>query len=402
MTNKDFFHQLLELTKSATKSAWFGYTPVVDADQLDFCKGTNFRVSPDLHGKYDAVWLYENSLLNSQNWPLIIDESIRLIAENGLLIIRTQESIFGTIFAVKHQLGRSVAWNAKVLNQWVLQDGSIVFAVQISRLNQQEKRDQSWTIGVLSNGSKPENVRSLIDSIYKQIGSLSVEFIIAGPHIGGLEKYDVRYVCETMQDQLPRISQKKNQILQAAKNTNIAIFHDRYFVNEGFFEGFKRFGYDFEYITVRQLYETGEEYPAYSGFLTRKYQWQIPHHVSKYNSLLDGAFLNGGLIILKKSIAKLIGFNDLLFHNEAEDVELAWQLRLNGIIPRINALSSATTIGLTSNYTSTFRDYPLTKIQPANYLIRIAFWGWRITPLKIKLLISKTSMYEYAKYRFHS
>lgn len=403
MKNKEIFLQLIALTQSANKAAWNGCTPVVNAEPLSFTKGTNFRVSPHLHGKYDVVWLYEDCLLDNPNWPLILDEAVRLLAETGLLIIRYRESIWGTVFSLKQQMGRSVRWNAKVVNQWELPDGSKVSALQICRLNQKESRDWSWTIGILSNGAKPENVRSLIQSVSEQAGSLNVEYIVAGSKIEGLEKYAVRYVCEAMEDDLPRISQKKNEIIRAAENVNIAIFHDRYRVNTGFFEGFERFGYDFEYITVRQQYETGEVFPAYVGYLTRKYQWQIPYHTEKYDSLLDGAFLNGGIIILKKSVAQQIGFNDLIFHNEAEDVELAWQLRLNGIIPRINALSSATTIGLKPSYTSTFRVISsIQNQQVRNLKLSMALGLWSFVPPRIKLFITKTTLYEKAKRSFYS
>lgn len=397
MESGGLFSQLLDLTKHAKKSAWFGYAPVVDADLIDFCKGTNFRITPDLHGKYDLVWLYENCLLENPNWSLILDESIRLLPEKGLLIVRYRESLYGTVFALKQQLGRSIGWDAQVIAQSLLKDGSGVLVVKINRLNFQEKADKSWSIGVLSNGLKPKNVIALFDSVLEQVGELSVEFIIAGPKINGLDKYSVTYVSESLQDELPRISQKKNEIIKAAKNTNIAIFHDRYFINRGFFEGFEHFGYDFEYVTVRQIYETGEAFPAYCGFLTREYQWQVPYHVPKFDYLMNGAFLNGGLIILKKSVAKQVEFNDLLFHNEAEDVELAWQLRLNGVIPRINALSSATTIGLVPSYTSTFITYPIKINQFKSNLQRLIVLALGLIPVKLKLLIGQTKVYEKAK-----
>lgn len=397
MESEGLFNQLLELTKHANKSGWFGYMPVVDADLLDFNKGTNFRISPDMHGKYDVIWLYENCLLDNFNWPLILDESIRLFSDTGLLIVRYKESLFGSIFALKQQLGRSIGWEAQVISQSSLKDGSNVLVVKINRLNYLEKSDKSWSIGVLSNGLKPKNVVVLVDSVFEQAGDLLVEFIIAGPKIDGLDKYNVTYVCESLQDELPRISQKKNEIIKSAKNTNIAIFHDRYFINDGFFEGFEHFGYDFEYVTVRQNYETGEAYPAYSGFLTREYKWQVPHFVPKYDYLMNGAFLNGGLIILKKSIAKQVGFNHLLFHNEAEDVELAWQLRLNGVIPRINALSSATTIGLAPNYTSGFNVYPTKNNQIKSNLQRLIILAWWIMPAKLKSLIGQSKFYGKAK-----
>ena len=406
MYNEGLFNELLNIAKFARKSAWFGYMPVVDADPIDFCKGTNYRVSADIHGKYDLVWLYENSLLHNSNWPLILDESIRLFSESGLLIIRFKESAFGTVFALKQHIGRSILWKAEVIIQSLLKDGSIVLVVKINRLNYEEKSDKSWSIGVLSNGLKPKNVIHLFDSISEQITEQNVEYIVAGPRIDGLSKYNVIYVSEYFQDDLPRISQKKNEIIDASKNVNIAIFHDRYFVNEGFFEGFEKFGYDFEYVTVRQNYESGEAFPSYTGFLTREYKWQNPCFVSEFDHLMVGAFLNGGLIVLKNKLAKQLKFNHLLLHNEAEDVEFAWQLRLNGVIPRINALSSATTLGLVSSYTNTFVKFPInTNLSITTFRLnsntdKLIILVWKIIPVKLKMIIGQSKFYEKAKRKF--
>jgi len=67
--------------------------------------------------------------------------------------------------------------------------------------------------------------------------------------------------------------------------------------------------------------------------------------------LLPTQYINGGLIIAKTKTLRDVPFNELVFWQQAEDVELAHAFRSLSIPPRINVHSSAVTMGITPDYT---------------------------------------------------
>jgi hypothetical protein len=142
------------------------------------------------------------------------------------------------------------------------------------------------------------------------------------------------------------LGQKKNTIAQAARHPNLTIAHDRYVLDTGFFEGFNRFGYDFDLCAVHQTYEDGEHYPAYCALNGPPLAWSPPVHCENYNVLHQNTYVNGGLMVFKTHTLRELQFNDLLYWNQAEDVEVSHVFTEAGIPPRMNYLSTATTIGI--------------------------------------------------------
>lgn len=345
--------RLLDIS-SLGNNIWFGLSAPIKTDFFDFGRQTNFRASSNLHGTYDTIWLFEANLFSYSYWKLLIDESIRLMKSKGFLIVRAQDSEQGTIWELKSILGRCPTIESELYYQERLEDGSAVIIFAISRKFMHAYIGESWTIGVLTNGTKNENVVSLIEKFEEIKGNRAIEYIVAGPNIPELSQYKIRYVDYSYADDLPRIAEKKRLIVTNARFDNIAIFHDRYQISSNFFEGFARFGYDFEFVTIAQEYEDGSYFPGYAGLRERKKRWQRPVFDQSNNSLFDGHFINGGLMILKKHIGMIVNFNGLLLHNEAEDVELTFQMMDLGIMPRFNIYCLATTVGISNQHTATF------------------------------------------------
>jgi len=342
------------------KSVWIGTKPVHVSEAIDLSSYPNYRAPSNLHGKFEVIWLFEREIFSVGNsWPLWIDESIRLLGEEGVLVCRTRDSHCGTLFSLKSMIFRNPSIKSDLISQEKAENGDVVTIFNIERLNFRCYSDDSWSIGILSNGSKSSNVIGLVEKIVSLASTRSLQIIIAGPEnvnlpshvIGSSEAWH-----DHLGDSLPRIGEKKNWIVKQAKFSNLAIFHDRYQLNDDFFEGFEVFGLDFDYASVRQNYESGKYYPSYIGFPYRKMLWQRPEFDKNYRTLHDGPFVNGGLIILKRHLACEINFNPLLLHNEAEDVELGFVLRDRGIVPRMNSSSSVVTFGVSDDYTGSFRD----------------------------------------------
>lgn len=378
------------------KAAWIGKYPPINAESITFEKTVNSRLPATLHGSFEVVWVFEKEIFEADRWELILDEAVRLLKKNGYLVIRFSETKDRTGFHLKSILGRNPLLSVKLCYQEEYKNSEKVIILSICRIYSDEYNKKEWTIGVLHDGRKKENIIKLIRS-FADINSANVpiEFLIAGPKfeltkdLGGL---DIRFVSIESQDKLARITAKKNCICKNAKYVNIAIFHDRYIVNDDFFEGFDKFGYDFDYITVAQKYENGSFFPGYAALPDRKLMWLNPQFETTYNTLYQGQYINGGLTIVKKHIIDACQlYNELLLWNEAEDVELSFYLRNIGIVPRVNSFSTATTIGINSHYTDVFLD--LTEKHSVNVkhqgLLSMAYKLWSKLPFGIKQKIRR-------------
>lgn len=387
-------------------AAWIGDKPVHVAKAINLEAATNWRASSTLHGKFDRVWLFEKELFSyGPSWPLLLDETVRLLGQQGYLIVRTKDCWDGTLFELKSLIANKPDTNSELAYQAKQTNGDIVSVIQIQRTQHDIYADNSWSIGILSNGAKSENVHALVEKLIRLAGDRAIEFIIAGPEAINVPSHirtNIHRWIDRPDENLPRISEKKRWIVEQATNTNLAIFHDRYQVDDNFFEGFDQFGYDFDYATISQRYESGKYYPSYVGFPLNKMRWQHPVYDKTYRSLHDGHFINGGLIILKRNIAMQINFNSLLLHNEAEDVELGFRMRSHGVIPRMNSYSSALALGVPDNYTISFREIspanptpPPNKLQRALRKLAIATWH-KLSP-KTKQSIQKNRIYESLK-----
>ncbi|CNH70086.1 Uncharacterised protein [Yersinia frederiksenii] len=409
----DFIKEYLD-EKNSGEIAWIGDTfSPINSNQLILNLATNMRADPIHHNRYSKVFIYSRSIFEYfDSWKIILDESLRTLKDHGQLIIRSKDNSNGTLFELKSQLFRKNNTSVKLLKQVKLDDGFTLSIFDVIKENNHIYSEKSWSIGILSNGKKNDIVINLIRSICEaNSNKLAIEFIIAGPEIisDEISSLDIYYVTTDINDDLPRISEKKNKIISTAKYANIAIFHDRYIVNKDYFEGFEKFGYDFDFLTIRQYYHDGSEFPAYLAFPTREKRWQTPIHIDTYDQILSGSFINGGLIVIKKYIAVQPIFNDLLLHNEAEDVELAFYLSDNGIIARFNGFSSAISIGTPLDYTSTFKvaskikkNHQSLRFKLKTKLIRVLFLIWASLPHSVRVKLAGTNLYEKIKNTINS
>nr|AXL04865.1 hypothetical protein [Aeromonas hydrophila] len=393
------FNNLEKYIDLGFRRAWIGVAPLIDAESMPLNIATNFRAHRKHHQYYDSVWIIENNIFEKyeKSWLLIIDEAIRLIKDEGTLIVRTVDCHAGTLFSLKSHLYRNNNLSVTLLEQIKTSESSISI-FNIKRRNILSYSDECWSFGILSNGVKNGNVINLVTKINEKASEAGkiVEIIIAGPEIDSLvEINNLRYININNSDNLPRISEKKNAIVSEAKYANIAIFHDRYQIDDNFFIGFDYFGYDFDFLTVRQVYPSGKEFPSYLMFPVNEKRWQQPIRIDSYDQVYPSSFLNGGLIIIKKHNGKCINFNPLLLHNEAEDVEISMQMFSNGLVPRINAFSLAHTIGIDESYTATFiRTLPTDK---GRCFKRILLKCWCVCPNKIKDIARHLKLYEKIK-----
>ena len=334
-------------------SIWLGSYPPYDTQMVNILHSSSYRLAQELHGKYKIVWFYESLLSNNSGWKIIVDEMIRLIKDDGIVVIRFEQNNFVNIIELKNYFGRSkVLDNVDVIYQKV-DEGIYSIVFKIKRKNFTIYQNKAWSFAVLTQGNKVENVINFCDSVRKNDMNNQHEIIICGPKNALYDKFNVKYIEKEYRKDLAEISMKKNDIINMCQNDNLLIAHDRYILNDDFFIGFERYGYDFDFLTIRQQYENGKKFPSYLK-LEKNMKWSSVLFTDDESLFDDNFFLNGGLLIFKKKTIQSIYFNKLLFWNEAEDVELSYQMINNSIPPRQNYLSSATTIGINPEYTATF------------------------------------------------
>ena len=373
---------LMRLVSSGGRQTWIGAKAPFDMEMLSMLGSTNFRVSACYHGKFDVVWLYERLLneIDKKSWKIILDESIRLLKEKGKLVIRVHENEVPSLPQVKRFLGRHYGIVADIDYEVRTDDGTYIWTIvlNVKRKNFKEYSGKEWSFGLLTGGKKDNVVIDFLKSIRNSENGDKHQIIIVGPKKDKYSKYNVEYIDSSYfrDDKYAEISKKKNYIIDKATNPNLLIVHDRYVLDNNFFVGFEKYGYDFDFLTVKQYNEDNTEFPSYAANRKNlRFYGQI--QVNNYQHLYKYHYLNGGLVIFKTATAKNILFNDLLMWNQMEDVELAQFCMDQGLIPRMNYLSSATTIGTKEGY---MRSWTIDN-EPMVVLPSIA----NIDPSKIKL-----------------
>ena len=209
-----------------------------------------------------------------------------------------------------------------------------------------------WTFGIVTNGSRPDSVLKLINSIRAQnIGRYEV--IICGSYKGKLAK-DMRLIDFSFRDDLGWITRKKNKIILESKYENLIIMHDRLFLKDDWFEQVRKWGNSFEVLAMPQIYfSTGQRLASWQHYefsANSVYKWNIPLAHMDYldwgKYMLDCGAITAG----KKTILKKILFNETLYWGDFEDCVLSNRLVDSGYIFRLvpNAIVYSGTNSLVS------------------------------------------------------
>jgi hypothetical protein len=320
--------------------------PTVDLDNT-----TAFRVSPALHQAWDVVWIYERFISDYDSWKLALDECLRLFGDAGVLVLRykTRRAAFSN-FGLKNFLFRRHGYTVEMVWEDGVDTDTGFVATSVMNVRRDDLRPYRtapWTMAIVTQGTRVDAVARFCKSVRDQDPSGQHEILVHGQPHPAYDPYDVRYI-DTLAETPDGVTlgSKKNTIARAAAHPNLLIAHDRYVLDPRFFDGFERFGYDFDLCAVYQTYEDGEPYPSYCALNATGLVWAPTVHCENYNLLHANQYVNGGLMVFKTHTLRANPFNDLLYWNQAEDVEVSRVFIDAGMPPRMNYLSSATTVGI--------------------------------------------------------
>ncbi len=333
---------LLDLVRGPGRHLWVGHHPPIEADGLALFGCTNFRAAAGLHQQYAVVWCYEDPITNLalDALPLALDELIRFVGATGRLVIRYD--VGQGVLAVKNFFGRRVGLTSRILHEEVAGD-LLTTVFEVGRADVELYRPGAWTFGVLTQNTRKANVIAFLKSVRDRDPAGAHQIVICGPEDPDYAFARPDYLPQTYHPTRAEISRKKNDIARAATRPNLLLAHDRYRLADDFFTGFDQYGYDFDYVTVTQRFEDGEEFPGYCHLTERAFRLSPQRMSTDLNALPGVPFLNGGLFVVKTHLLRAVPLNDLSFWNQAEDVELSTTLLQRGIPPRLNPYSTATT-----------------------------------------------------------
>lgn len=323
--------------------AWIGDAPPQGMAFVacDLYRLPGFRPSVAHFGRYESVWIVQD-VLELQGWRILLDACVRMLARTGTLVVRYRQNQHLSIPALKRFLFRKYGIRVAVRTETV-SGPELLTAFAIERDPALAPVGKTWTFGILTQGKKVDLVERFCRSV-REFGGPDHEILIVGPRHALYEPYHPTYIDKQYSTAFADICVKKNDIVDRARHENLCVLHDRYILNQDFFTGFDTFGYDYDFLTIRQHHASGKIYPSYcamddGGHLI----WGQIYECGNENESWDRHFLNGGLIIAKTALLRAVPFNALIFHNQAEDVELTAALESISVVPRINRLASAVT-----------------------------------------------------------
>jgi hypothetical protein len=212
-----------------------------------------------------------------------------------------------------------------------------------------------FTFGIITNGSNDIFLNKIIDSIINNNIPKYEIIIVGNTTIKCSDTINIVYINENYRKNW--ITKKKNLIALNAKYDNIVMLHDYIEFESDWYEGFIKYGNNFDWCITKIKNNNNCRFRDYTlfphdvNFSKIKYN---PTIIDKYFSehcLLPYDFINtiktnkymyisGSYYVIKKNIATKYLLNENLVWGQSEDVEYSKRLHENGIIIKCNPYSS--------------------------------------------------------------
>lgn len=358
---------LIDLLREAGSVYWAGSSPPLgrfEASERIYNPDSDFREAPRLHRRFDIVMLVERDLGRFKAWPLIVDEALRLLKPGGLLLLRFFNGPLFSVFELKHLLH---AWTAghirPELENYYPQSGAVLAGFRLLPGAQRPATIDAVAFGVISDGQETTRLHTFLDSVraLRRPDGLHCETLVCGPE-------SLRTTVEARGDgtrlivqsddflQQGWVTRKKNQLVANMSCPLVVIAHDRYVIPPDFLERLMEFGGDFDVLVCRQEMPDGRRFPdwvTYGSSWRGTFAAMLP-----YGEWCRYLYVNGGLMIARREVLSTIGWNELLFWNQYEDVELTRRMQAQGLVPRLARSVRVLTKEVRSRYIEWFETLP--------------------------------------------
>jgi hypothetical protein len=334
----------------------------------------DFRVAPDLHRSFPLVMLVERDLATVKAWPIVVDEALRLLAPGGTLLLRYSQSALLTSFALKHQL---MAWTRGAIEpvtETIYADNLAQSAFRLTGPSRPAPSLTSYSFCMITDGNRHAEVDRFIASIraLEGLDEIEYEILVCAPAAECARLVGQPQLRAIQQDQgfetKGWITRKKNQLVEAARFENLVVAHDRYRLPADFLTMVTAFGADFDVLVCAQQLPNGERFPDWVT-LGSAWCWTASAMLD-YDDYTPHQYINGGIMLAKREVVRETPWNELLFWQQAEDVELTRRLQQRGRVPRLARHVVAVTAHAIPEYLASFEilpriadAYPLTGVE---------------------------------------
>ncbi len=187
-----------------------------------------------------------------------------------------------------------------------------------------------WTFGLLTTGQRLRNVELFIDSIEAHCEEPYEILIVSPVDLGALaERRHVRVLAFSEHDDLGWITRKKNLICEEATYSDILVCHDRFTIDKHFSSDFAAWGYAYGLAAVRVTLQDGRRGLDWAVVSSQNQVWSAGGLLD-YRAYSQYAYNPGGATLVRKAFWRDFPWNENLFWNEHEDVELCRRVQRSG------------------------------------------------------------------------
>lgn len=199
-----------------------------------------------------------------------------------------------------------------------------------------------WTFGMLTTGTRLPNVERFIDSIEAHCPEPYEILLVSPVDLGEIgRRRNVRVLRFIERDDLGWITRKKNLIASKAKYSDILICHDRFWLDAEFVQNFEDWGYAYGLGAVRVRLTDGSRGLDWAVVSSQNHVWSAGGLLD-YRAYSQYAYNPGGATVVRKTFWRDFPWNENLFWNEHEDVELCRRVqRAGGVISLTGATLTA-------------------------------------------------------------
>lgn len=196
-----------------------------------------------------------------------------------------------------------------------------------------------WTFGMLTTGQRLQNVEAFIASVEEHCDEPYEILIVSPVDLGDIEdRPGVRVIRFNEHDELGWITRKKNRICREAKFSDILICHDRFVLDADYTRDFRNWGYAYGLAAVRVRLPDGRRGLDWAVVSSQNQVWSNGGLLN-YRTYSQYAYNPGGATILRKAFWRDFPWNENLFWNEHEDVELCRRIQRAGGVVALTAAS---------------------------------------------------------------
>lgn len=187
----------------------------------------------------------------------------------------------------------------------------------------------NFTFGIITKGNEEYNLSLIFDSIEKQ-KIHKYEIIVVGDC--KIETKNLKKINFNENNKSNWITKKKNLITEHSSYENIVYLHDYIIFEDGWYEGFIKFGNNWNLCMNVIKNSDGSRYRDWCLWLDDALNL-LPNHIQKrclipYNMkhLSKAMYFSGSYFISKRVVMNKYKFNEKLCWGQGEDVE--WSIRV--------------------------------------------------------------------------